>query len=474
MTNGRIGEAARWIRRVVVSGVAIAAVAGLPALTARAQQAVDGSPASGSAQVVAQGVAPLAGGDLVWRVVAEPAAPAAQATAVDGRPGFVVADQGTLVVAGAKSGDEWRLEPGEAAFVRGDEQETRAALDSSATAYFALELVPSAEAASAGGGTLVFASEPFAGSNARHDLSLVRDTLAAGATSALPAGAAPTLVLSTAGSATVTTDKGTSATLAAGEAGTFTGALTIAGGDQGGTFVAGYVGPETPAMQALAAGQAAQPALAAAASPAPAAPVAPAATPAAANAAAPAVAAAATPAAAPSADDADGDGLTAAQEAELNTDPNLADTDGDGLTDGDEVNKYGTQPLATDTDGDGIDDGTEVAQGTNPLDPADPAPAAAPAAPTAPAATETGAAPAATDNGAAAVDTDGDGATDQQEIAIGSDPNVFDTDGDDLSDGDEINVYLTGPLNPDTDGDGFLDGQEVVRGTDPNDPNSHP
>ncbi|HET7095261.1 MAG TPA: hypothetical protein VFI22_17360, partial [Thermomicrobiales bacterium] len=396
--------------------MAIVAVAGTPAVaSAQTEQPAGASPASGTAQVAAQGVAPLPGGDVVWRVVAEPAAPASQASAVDGRPGFVLADQGTLVVEGATTGDESRLDAGEASFVRGDEQELRAALGQSPIAYFALEIVPGAEATAVDGGTLLFASEPFAGPNARHDLDLVRDALAAGGTSAIPAGADPTLVLATAGSVTVTTDNGTSATLAAGEAGTFTGALTVTGGDQGGIFVAGFIGPETPSMQALASGQAAQPAAPAAASPAPVAPVPATPAPAAAT-AAPAVAAAATPApaAAAPADDPDGDGLTAAQEAELNTDPNVADTDGDGLTDGDEVNTYGTQPLATDTDGDGIDDGTEVAQGTNPLDPANPAPAAAP-----PATTE---APAATDQGSAVVDTDGDGATDQQEIAIGSDP----------------------------------------------------
>jgi len=67
--------------------------------------------------------------------------------------------------------------------------------------------------------------------------------------------------------------------------------------------------------------------------------------------------------------DADGDGLSDAEEAERGTDPLAPDTDGDALPDGDEVHVYGTNPALADTDGDGTDDGTEVANGTDPTDP---------------------------------------------------------------------------------------------------------
>lgn len=73
------------------------------------------------------------------------------------------------------------------------------------------------------------------------------------------------------------------------------------------------------------------------------------------------------------------------------------------------------------------------------------------------------------------VDTDGDGLTDSQEAAIGTNPNNIDTDGDGLTDGQEVNDDShnpydndgdgrgdpTNPLISDTDGDGYSDGLEL-------------
>ncbi len=67
--------------------------------------------------------------------------------------------------------------------------------------------------------------------------------------------------------------------------------------------------------------------------------------------------------------DADGDGLSNGEEADLGTNAYLADTDGDGLEDGQEVLDLGTDPLSPDSDEDGMEDGVEVEVGADPLDP---------------------------------------------------------------------------------------------------------
>ncbi len=93
---------------------------------------------------------------------------------------------------------------------------------------------------------------------------------------------------------------------------------------------------------------------------------------------------------------------------------------------------------------------------------------------------------------AAMADTDGDGITDQDEIALGTDLTTADTDGDGFSDKEELDggydpltaggkldtdrdglpdpderCWQTDLSDPDTDGDGWLDGQETLNGYDP-------
>lgn len=58
-------------------------------------------------------------------------------------------------------------------------------------------------------------------------------------------------------------------------------------------------------------------------------------------------------------------------------------------------------------------------------------------------------------------DIDMDGLTRDQELELGTNPDMADTDGDGLNDGLEFTQYETDPLNTDTDGDGISDNDEV-------------
>lgn len=167
--------------------------------------------------------------------------------------------------------------------------------------------------------------------------------------------------------------------------------------------------------------------------------------------------------------DLDGDGCTNVDETTAGTDPNNADTDGDGENDCAEIGADPANPVdtdgdgtidalessTTDTDGDGANDETDPAN----TDPCIPNPNAGPC------------------------DQDGDGLTNTQETAAGTNPTVADTDGDGLNDGAEV-TGGSNPLDPcdpddssidcqiDTDGDGLTDATEATIGTDPTNPDT--
>lgn len=458
----------QFLLLLLILGLTVAPVAGVAAWF---QAPTDASPASASAQVIAQGVIAIPASELIWRIERQVAPPPASAEPVVASNGFLLGAEGAVLVETTGEGPQTRLAAGEAVLTLAGAEQVRAAIGATAATYFDLALV-AADAAPSESGEPLFSSEPMTGLDGRHDVDLVRDVLPASGATELPAGAAPTLLFVTAGAADVTLVSGEIFTLAADQAIAVSGPVVLTAGAEGAVVLAAVTGPAVPRLTGpnAAAPEPTQPAPAAtpaAATPAPddadepASETPVAATTPAATAEAPDTgtpddeepaeepAAEEPPAEAPATDpatDSDGDGLSDADEAALNTDPAVVDTDGDGLSDGDEVLVYGTAPLAPDTDGDGFLDGDEVAQGTDPLNPS-----SYPGSP---------------------VDSDGDGLPDSLEYELGTDPFDPDTDGDGLTDGDEYYVYQTGTRNPDTDGDGYLDGQEVENGTDPNDPNS--
>ena len=137
--------------------------------------------------------------------------------------------------------------------------------------------------------------------------------------------------------------------------------------------------------------------------------------------------------------DTDHDGLNDLADILNGTSPTNGDSDGDGIADGTEVITLGTDPLNRDTDGAGSCDIQELEHGTDPLNP---------------------------DDDEYALDGDCDGLTDDEERALGTDPDSWDSDLDGLIDPLEVDLG-TDPLDEDTDDDGVADGEELDRGTDP-------
>ena len=170
----------------LVAALALVAQMLLAPATARAQVA------AGGLATVAQGVATLQGGSLAWqlREVQVPRDPVTERTG----PGFVYAANGPLVVR-AGAGIAQALQAGQAAFV-GEGERTMYGWPEETTAW-ELALVP---ADMAGGGGAILVGDAFrAPEGEAFDLELLAGTLRTNATAALPAGAAPTVIVAARG-----------------------------------------------------------------------------------------------------------------------------------------------------------------------------------------------------------------------------------------------------------------------------------
>jgi len=131
-------------------------VAALQRLTATSP-----SPATGTAEVIAQGVAPMPAPEVSWRVVVDTADLPADAQAEQRALGFALADRDAVMLDSEASGIQTRLAGGEAAFVPDGLRQQRSSLGAFPAPYYRIALVPSAQAGDAGGDRLPLSGAPL-------------------------------------------------------------------------------------------------------------------------------------------------------------------------------------------------------------------------------------------------------------------------------------------------------------------------
>jgi hypothetical protein len=216
------------------------------------------SPASGPAQVIAQGVLALPEGDVVWRTVRTRALLPDDAPFEERPLGFVLASSGPLLLVDQESGEQIRLGSGEAAIVPAGAIQQRSSLGAQPVSYLSIELVgvdappPPADA------IVLQPGQPFPSPAGLHDLDLLSAALVAGEAFTIPDSGAKNVVLITDGAANVGRPGGDAVVLLAGEAASFSGELEVSAAADGGgeaqdvSFVVAMIGPEVPPPAGLA------------------------------------------------------------------------------------------------------------------------------------------------------------------------------------------------------------------------------
>lgn len=408
------------VGRIRYAAAVAAMVFSVGGFTAAATDVRADSPAARDQAVIAQGITTMPGEQAAWTVNLQSASSDGADEPVDSMTGFLVADQGSLLVTEGDGDmailDSRSAEDGsaEALFVNGDDEQVRTAV-ADAARYFEIELVSGQAAESEN-----VIGEAFEVPAGVREISMVQGDLNEGAATAFTTSEFPILMIAMAGELRVEQTDGVNGVLSAHEAVLLEPGerATVSGENGRVAYVAVFLGDELDQAGSTATATSVNTPI-------------PTQEP-------------AQPTVEPTVSvvvDTDGDGLSDEDEEILATDPNNPDSDGDGLEDGYEVYTSGTLPLVFDTDSDGLPDGDEIFTfGTNPSSP----------------------------------DTDGDAMDDYLEVIdFGTNPNSGDTDGDGINDYAEIDATFTNPLVFDTDDDGVGDGAEIDAGTNPNDPLSN-
>src|SRR5215217_1043617 len=216
------------------------------------------SPASGPAQVIAQGVVALPEGDAVWRTVRTRALLPQDAPFEERPLGFVLASSGPLLLVDQETGEQIRLGTGEAAIVSAGTVQRRSSLGAQPVSYLSIELVGIDAAPQAPDATVLQPGEPFPAPAGLHDLDLLSASLVAGEAFTIPDSGGTNVVLTTDGAGNVGRAVGDAVVLLAGEATSFSGELQVSGAsDDGGevqnvSFVVAMIGPEVPPPAGIA------------------------------------------------------------------------------------------------------------------------------------------------------------------------------------------------------------------------------
>ena len=192
------GRADRAGRAGLLVLVVLAAAVAPPATRAPAQ-------ASGEAEVVVRGAAPMPAGEVAWRLVQDVAEPRGEARFEERALGFAIPLPlwNPLLLTDEATGAAYRIDGDGAAFVPDGLVQRRESLDEEAVPYLRLALVPAAEAADPGGDRLLFSGEPFAAPTGDRELTLLRVGLQAGESITVTGAADETFVLVEQGSAIV-------------------------------------------------------------------------------------------------------------------------------------------------------------------------------------------------------------------------------------------------------------------------------
>ncbi|HEX2281226.1 MAG TPA: hypothetical protein VHG52_05620 [Thermomicrobiales bacterium] len=239
----------RPIRIALVLACALCSLPGLSIVVRALQSGEIFSPASGHAQVIAQGVATIPD-ESAWRVVFHSIDPEGAAELSSSGPGFILVDTGGVVV---DEGEHTTLlAPAEAAF-HASPASRLVPIGERPTGVFTLDLVPPDTADDAGEGIPVFSSDPFPAPEGMRDIDLVRDLLEPGESTTVVGSEAPVLVLVTLGALRVEATDGSTANLRVGEAATFNGDVVLtADGQAPSTVIAAVIGRAAPGATAAA------------------------------------------------------------------------------------------------------------------------------------------------------------------------------------------------------------------------------